>query len=286
MKNISEHQKGILYVLAAALLWSSGGLFIKLISLNAMQLSFFRCLIAAITFALIFKKRTLLFNRLSIINSVIYAIVLITFVIATKTTTAANAIFLQATAPIYVLIFEPLLNKTRYERINIITVGVCIIGMILFFVGKLEPGHLEGNLVALISGITFAALFLGMKQNDQKYQQSSIFWGNILVALICLPFLSSLEVITFSDLWMVSFLGIFQIAFAYAFFASGLKRVLAVEASIISMVEPVFNPVWVFIGYGETPTVTAIIGGIIILCAIVVRSLITQTPIIKKKFNF
>lgn len=286
MKNLSEHHKGILYVFTAALLWSSGGLFIKLISFNAMQLSFFRCLIAAITFALIFKKRTLIFNKLSIINSFIYAIVLITFVIATKTTTAANAIFLQATAPIYVLIFEPLLNKTRYERINIITVGVCIIGMILFFVGKLEPGHLEGNLVALISGITFAALFLGMKQNDQKYQQSSIFWGNILVALICFPFLSSLEVINFSDLWMVSFLGVFQIALAYAFFASGLKRIYAVEASIIAMIEPVLNPVWVFIGYGETPSITAIIGGVIILCAILVRSLISQSPMIKKKFNF
>ena len=136
MKNLSEHQKGILYVFTAALLWSSGGLFIKLISFNAMQLSFFRCLIAAITFALIFRKRTLIFNKLSVINSVIYAIVLITFVIATKTTTAANAIFLQATAPIYVLIFEPLLNKTRYERINIITVGVCILGMILFSLKK------------------------------------------------------------------------------------------------------------------------------------------------------
>lgn len=286
MQNISEHQKGILYVFAAALLWSSGGLFIKLISFSAMQLSFFRCSIAALTFALIFRKQILLVNKLSIINSTIYSVVLISFVIATKTTTAANAIFLQATAPIYVLIFEPLINKTRYERINVITVGVCVLGMILFFVGKLEPGHLEGNLVALISGITFAAFFLGMKRNDQKYQQSSIFWGNILVALICIPFLSSLEMITFSDLWMVSFLGVFQIALAYAFFASGLKRIIAVEASIISMVEPVLNPVWVLIGYGEVPSVTAIIGGLIILTAIIVRSLITGAPIIKRKFTF
>lgn len=285
MKNLSEHQKGILYVFTAALLWSSGGLFIKLISLNAMQLSFFRCSIAAITFAIIFKKRILLFNKLSLINSFIYAIVLITFVIATKTTTAANAIFLQSTAPIYVLIFEPIFNKTKYERINIITVAVCVLGMILFFVGKLEPGHLEGNFVALISGITFAAFFLGMKQNDHKYQQSSIFWGNVLVAMICIPFLTSIELISFSDLWMVSFLGVFQIAIAYAFFASGLKRIYAVEASIISMVEPVLNPVWVFIGYGEVPSLEAIIGGLIILTAIVVRSLITQTSI-KSKFSF
>jgi drug/metabolite transporter (DMT)-like permease len=285
MRNLSEHQKGILYVFTAALLWSSGGLFIKLISFSAMQLSFFRCSIAAITFALIFKKQILLVNKLSIVNSCIYAVVLIAFVIATKTTTAANAIFLQATAPIYVLIFEPLINKSRYERINIITVVVCVLGMILFFVGKLEPGHLEGNLVALISGITFAAFFLGMKRNDQKYQQSSIFWGNILVALICIPFLSSLEMISFSDLRMVSFLGVFQIAVAYAFFASGLKRIFAVEASIISMVEPVLNPVWVLIGYGEVPSVTAIIGGTIILGAIIIRTLYSGSGLIIRKFK-
>jgi len=285
MNNLSEHQKGLLFVLTAALLWSTGGLFIKLISFSAMQLSFFRCSIAAVTFAIIFKKRVLLINKLSIANSIIYAVVLITFVIATKTTTAANAIFLQATAPIYVLIFEPIINKTRYDRINIITVSVCVIGMLLFFVGKLEPGHLEGNLVALISGVTFAALFLGMKKNDQKFQQSSIFWGNILVALICIPFLVSLEMISFSDLWMVSFLGVFQIAFAYAFFASGLKRIFAVEASIISMVEPVFNPVWVFLGYGETPTVYSIIGGLIILGAIISRTIYSGSGLIIRKFK-
>jgi drug/metabolite transporter (DMT)-like permease len=286
MQTISEHTKGLLFVLTAALLWSTGGLFIKLISFSAMQLSFFRCAIAAITFALIFKKRILLLNKLSVLNSIIYAVVLISFVIATKTTTAANAIFLQATAPIYVLIFEPILTKTKYDRVNIITVGVCVVGMILFFVGKLEPGHLEGNLVALISGITFAAFFLGMKKNDQQYQQSSIFWGNIIVALVCIPFLASLELITFSDIWMVSFLGVFQIAIAYAFFASGLKRIIAVEASIISMIEPVLNPVWVYLGYGETPSITAIIGGVIILGAIIVRSMITGAPVLKRKFDF
>jgi drug/metabolite transporter (DMT)-like permease len=286
MKNLSEHQKGILFVFIAGLLWSTGGLFIKLISLPAMQLAFFRCTIAAITFGILFRKRILLINRLTVINSAFYAAILITFVIATKTTTAANAIFLQSTAPIYVLIFEPIFNKTKYEKINVITVVVCVLGMLLFFIGKLEPGYLEGNVIALLSGIAFAAFFLGMKKNDQRYQQSSIFYGNILVSLICFPFLFSIEVVTFSDLWMVTFLGVFQIAIAYAFFASGLKRIFAVEASIISMVEPVFNPVWVFFGYGEIPSVTAIIGGLIILGAIVVRSLITGAPTLYRKFKF
>jgi len=286
MKKLSEHQKGILFVLIAGLLWSSGGLFIKLISLPAMQLAFFRCSIAAITFGIIFRKKILLVNKLALVNSLFYAGILITFVIATKTTTAANAIFLQSTAPIYVLIFEPIFNKTKYERINIITVAVCMVGMLLFFVGKIEPGHLEGNIIALFSGVAFASFFLGMKKNDPKFQTSSIFYGNILVAIISIPFLFTLETLTTSDLWMVTFLGVFQIAIAYAFFSAGLKRIYVVEASIISMIEPVLNPVWVFIGYGEVPSITAIIGGLIILGSVIIRSVITGASTIRNKFNF
>ncbi|MGB5530441.1 MAG: EamA family transporter, partial [Ignavibacteriaceae bacterium] len=187
--------------------------------------------------------------------------------------------------PIYVLIFEPIFNKTKYERINIITVAVCMVGMLLFFVGKLEPGHLEGNIIALFSGIAFASFFLGMKKNEPQYLISSIFYGNILVAIISIPFMFSLETLTSSDLWMVTFLGVFQIAIAYAFFSAGLKRIYAVEASIISMIEPVLNPVWVFIGYGEVPTIFAAIGGGIIIVTIVLRSLIGGSDFIVKKFR-
>jgi drug/metabolite transporter (DMT)-like permease len=285
MKNLSEHQKGLLFVFIAAFLWSSGGLFVKLITLSPMQISFFRCIIAAITFVIFFRNRVLRFNKLTLLNSFFYACVLISFVISTKLTTAANAIFLQSTAPIYVLIFEPLINNTRYKKINVFTIAVCFAGMILFFVGKIDPGHIEGNLVALFSGLSFAAFFLGMKKNDHKFQQSSIFFGNVLVAIICIPFLFSLQVLTLTNFWMVAFLGVFQIAIAYAFFASGLKRIIAVEASIISMIEPVFNPVWVYLGYGEVPSITAILGGLIILGAIVARTLIVGAPFGKGKLN-
>lgn len=286
MHHLSDHSKGVLAVVLTALLWSSGGLFIKLISLTSMQLSFFRCLIAAIVFAVIFRKKVLKVNRLAILNAFFYATVLTLFVIATKTTTAANAIFLQSTAPIYVLIFEPIINKTRWEPINIITIAVCFIGMILFFLGELSPGHLEGNIVALFAGVAFAAFFLGMRKNDKEYQQSAIFYGNIIVAVICIPFILELETISFNDLWMVSFLGVFQIAAAYAIFTYGIKRILAVEASIISMLEPVLNPVWVLLGYGEVPTTFAILGGVIIISAISVRTLILGGPGLKSKFKF
>ena len=221
MQNLSEHNKGILAVFLTAILWSSGGLFIKLISLDSMELSFFRCAIAAVVFALMFRKRILKLNPLALLNSFAYAAVLILFVIATKTTTAANAIFLQSTAPIYVLIFEPLLTKTKWERINIITIVVCFLGMILFFMGDLTPGDIKGNIAALLAGVAFAAFFLGMKKNEPQYGESSIFYGNVLVALICIPFITDMNSISVQDFAMVSFLGVFQIAFAYSLFSYG-----------------------------------------------------------------
>ena len=120
----------------------------------------------------------------------------------------------------------------------------------------------------------------------REYGESSIFYGNVLVALICIPFVTDLTSISLQDFAMVSFLGVFQIAFAYALFSYGLKRIIAVEASIISMFEPVLNPIWVFIGYGEAPSFYAIIGGVIIITAISSRTIISNSNFIKSKFKF
>ncbi|MEE9449681.1 MAG: EamA family transporter [Ignavibacteriaceae bacterium] len=285
MKQLSEHQQGLIAIFIAAILWSSGGLLIKLITLTPMQISFFRSAIAAATFAVIFRKKILKVNWFTLLNSVFYAAVLIFFVLATKTTTAANAIFLQSTAPIYVLIFEPIINKTKYEKANTITVAVCLVGMVLFFLGDLKPGELDGNIYGLLAGIFFASFFLGMRKNGKEYQQSSIFWGNVLVAIICLPFVFSIAELSFADLWRVSFLGMFQIAIAYAIFSFGLKRVYAVEASIISLIEPVFNPVWVLIGYGEVPAVYAIAGGVIIILSITTRTVQMGRILFRRRVN-
>lgn len=285
MKHLPEHKKGLIAVFTAAILWSTGGLFIKLITLDAMELSFFRCVFAAIVFAVIFRKEIFHANGFTFINAILYAAVLILFVIATKTTTAANAIFLQYTAPIYILIFEPLINKTHFEKLNLYTIIICFLGMILFFMGELSPGHLEGNIYALLSGLAFASFMIGMRKNKAEYQFSSIFYGNVLVALICIPFILDLQTLHFSDLWMVAFLGIFQIGIAYAIFSYGLKKVYAIEASLISMIEPVLNPLWVFLGYGETPSFMAIIGGIIIIATISFRSFIFESPVLKARLN-
>lgn len=285
MQSLADHRKGILGVMAAALLWSSGGIFIKLISLNAFQLACLRSVFAALVFVILFKKKLLEVNGLTFLNAVFYAGILILFVLATKMTTAANAIFLQYTAPIYVLFLEPVINKTKYELINIITIVFCFIGMVLFFIGELSPGHIQGNIIAMLSGVAFAAFLVGMRKNRPEYQFSSIFYGNVLIALICFPSLFSIEHFTLPDFGMIAFLGIFQIGIAYAIFSYGLKRVYAIEASLISMIEPLLNPVWVFVGYGEIPAIMAIAGGIIIISAISVRAFILESPTIQNKLK-
>lgn len=276
MNFLTDHQKGLAAVLISAVIWSTGGLFIKLMTFNAYEISFYRSIFAALVFIILFKKNVFKVNKLSIFAGISYAAILILFVIATKLTTAANAIFLQYTAPIYVLILEPLLLKTKYERINILTVILCLTGMTLFFVGELTPGHIEGNIIALLSGISFASFMLLMRKNGKEYQSGSIFWGNIFVCIVCIPFLFGETDYNFQNFWMVSFLGIFQIGLAYAIFTYGMKRVLAIEASLIAMVEPVLNPVWVFIWYGEQPLLNAIFGGVIILTAIMIRTIIVE----------
>lgn len=285
MQTIAEHRRGLLAVIASALLWSTGGIFIKLISLNAFQLSSLRSLFAALVFLILFRKKLLEVNGLTFLNSLFYAAILILFVIATKMTTAANAIFLQYTAPIYVLFLEPLINKTKYQLVNIVTIVFCFIGMILFFIGELSPGYLEGNIIALLSGIAFAAFLIGMRKNRPEYQFSSIFYGNVIITLVCLPSMFSVKAISISDFGMIAFLGIFQIGFAYAIFSYGLKRVYAIEASLISMIEPVLNPVWVFIWYGEVPALLAITGGIIIITAISVRAFILESSLLQKRLK-
>lgn len=281
----TAHRKGLAAIIIAAILWSTGGVLIKLTSLNAIQLSSIRSLFAALTFLAIFKKRAIIINKAGLLNAIFYAGILVLFVTATKMTTAANAIFLQYTAPIYVLIFEPIINKTKYEKINIISSLFCFLGMGLFFFDQLTPGHLVGNIIALISGIAFALFLLGVRKNSDEYQYSTVFYGNIIITLIGLYSVAGIHNIGFNDAVYTIYLGVFQIGIAYAFFNFGLLKVQAIEASLISMIEPVLNPVWVLIWYGEKPGSYAIAGGIIILLSITFRTIIQEFYLRKKQLG-
>jgi drug/metabolite transporter (DMT)-like permease len=268
----------LLFVLAAALLWSTGGLFIKWTSLSGLALSFSRSFFAMFTIALLTRHEGFRLNRITAAATVLYAILVILFVLATKQTTAANAIFLQYTAPVYVLIFEPLMYKEKFRTRDLITVLVCVGGMTLFFVGQLRPQDVAGNLLALASGVCFAFYFLLLRHPKAREvnRASSVIYGNLLVVVVTAPWgLAAVGGINLQDAVNVIYLGVVQLGIAYALFTVGMTRgVRSLDAGIICFIEPVLNPVWVFLVLGERPSRWALLGGAIIVAAVITHMLL------------
>lgn len=258
------------------MIWSTGGLFIKWTTLSGLELSFGRSFLAAITVAIFTRREGFGLNRITLIASVLYAALLLLFVLATKETTAANAIFLQYTAPLYVLVLEPIFYKEKFRQRDLITVIFCVIGMSLFFVGKLRPQDVTGNLLALASGVCFASYFLLLRHPRARdvNRASSVIYGNLLVVLIAAPAgLQALSHITLHDTLSVVYLGVVQIGIAYTLFTLGMSRgIRSLDAGIVGYIEPVLNPVWVFLVIGERPSKWALIGGAIIVGAVVMHT--------------
>ena len=263
-------------MLAAAIIWSTGGLFIKWTTLSGLELSFGRSLLAAITVAIFTRREGFGLNRVTIVAAILYAALLLLFVLATKETTAANAIFLQYTAPLYVLVLEPLFYKEKFRQRDLLTVVFCVIGMSLFFVGKLRPQDVTGNLLALASGLCFAFYFLLLRHASSRdvNRASSVIYGNLLVVLVAAPAgLKALPHINLHDALSVVYLGVVQIGVAYTLFTLGMARgIRSLDAGIVGYIEPVLNPVWVFLVIGERPSKWALLGGTIIVGAVVVHT--------------
>jgi len=265
-------------VLAAALLWSTGGLFIKWTNLSGLELSFYRSFFAVLTVAFFTRREGLGLNRISAVASLLYAALLILFVLATKKTTAANAIFLQYTAPVYLLILEPLIYKERFRMRDLLTVLICLGGMVLFFVGKLRPEDVAGNLLALASGVCFAVYVLMLRHSKARLvnRASSVIYGNLLAIIMTAPWgIVVLASLGRFDLLTVVFLGVFQLGLSYTLFTYAMSQgVRSLDAGIIGYIEPLLNPVWVFLVLGEKPSKWALVGGAIIITAVIVHMLV------------
>ena len=262
-----------LFLLAAAVLWSTAGAAVKLSTLSAWQLASGRSLIAAGVLALALPASRRLPSRRALLAAVAYASTVVTFILANKLTTAANAIFLQDTAPLYVLLLSPLLLRERPTRGELMAVPVFLLGLSLFFLDQLHPGQLTGNLVALGSGVAFALCILGLRAVGDE-GQGVLVWGNLIAGTsVLLPALGGPPP-TPLDLGLLVFLGVFQLGMAYACFQRGLRDTPAVEASLLILLEPVLNPVWTFLLAGERPGPWALVGGTIILLATAWRTLL------------
>ena len=262
-----------LYLLAAAALWSTAGAAVKLSTLSAWQIASGRSLVAALVLALALPAGRRLPSARGLAASVAYAATVVLFITANKLTTSANAIFLQDTAPLYVLLLSPLLLRERISRSELTAVPVFLLGLSLFFLDQLDPGQMLGNGVALAAGVAFAFCILGLRAAGDE-GASVLVWGNLIAgASVLLPALGGPRPTTL-DIGLLVFLGVFQLGLAYTLFQRGLRETPAVEASLLILLEPVLNPVWTFLLAGERPGPWALVGGAIILLATAWRTLL------------
>ncbi len=276
-------RKAVLYLLATALLWSTGGLFIKWIDLHPLALAGLRSAISALfllaaTGRLSPRRLRLLrqppfrLSPLSLAAGLSYAGVVILFVLATKLTTAANAIVLQYTAPIFVALFSYGFLGERVSGADWLTIGAVLGGLLLFFVGRLSPAGLWGNLIAIGAGMCFAWLALLLRRQKDASPVESIILGNLLAALICLPFILRARPSP-ADWLGVLYLGVVQLGAAYLLYSQAVPYVRAVELILIPVIEPLLNPVWVFLALGERPGLWGALGGVVVVGAVTFQGL-------------
>jgi drug/metabolite transporter, DME family len=261
-----------LQILAAAVLWSTAGAAIKSCGLDGWQIASGRSLVAGLFLVALVPECRRLPSLRVLLVAVAYAFTVVLFVVATKLTTAANAIFIQDTAPLWVLLLSPWLLGERPTRGELLAIPVYGLGLGLFFLDDLSAGQLQGNLVALGSGIAFALSIMGLRLVRHE-GPSALVHGNLLAALAALPMALSGPSPTGLDLALVGYLGVFQLGLSYLLFSRGLLGTPAVEASLLVLLEPVLNPIWTFLAAGERPGPWAVVGGAIVLGATAWRAI-------------
>lgn len=261
---------GTLCVFLAALLYSIGGLCIKVIPWNGMSINGARTLIALVVIGIYLAiiRHKPRFNRWIFLGSLCIFGTNALYSMANKLTTAANTIVLQFTAPIFVIVFSALFWKRRPQKLDIAACVVVFGGVLFFFVDSLEAGGALGNLLAILSGAAYGGVFL-LNDFPDSDAISAVFWGDVLSAVTGLPFLLQEQALAPIALFSLVILGVFQVAVAYILLTIGLRTTPAVTASLVSGIEPVLNPLLVALFYGETIGRFAFIGAAVVICGVV-----------------
>lgn len=271
---------GRLQVLTAAVLFSTAGMVVKATALTAWQVAGFRSAVAAL-FLLVVARMPLRPTKRTLGIGLVIAVTFITFILANKLTTAAHAVFLQAAAPVYLVLLGPWLLGERVHMTDLPFLGVVIVGLLLLFAGSIEPSATApnpvlGNIVAASSGVTWALVLIGVRyisRDGGDAAMTATFYGNVFAFLLCAPLAFPVVGARPVDWAVIGYLGCFQLALAYVMLARGIGKLHALEASLLLLLEPALNPLWTFLVHGETPGVLGSIGGGLVLVATTVRAL-------------
>ena len=273
---MNNHRSAIFLLLLTALLWSTGGFLIKLVVWHPMAIAGGRSAIATIVLWVFLKKPQFNWSAIQITGALCYAATVILFVLANKMTTAANAILLQYTGPIYVALLSSWLLKERITKIDWLSIITAMFGMALFFLDSLSSEGMLGNIIAIAAGIAFAGLAISLRKQKEGSPTESILLGNILTAIIGIPFMIDSGLPNNESIIGIVLLGTIQLGLPYILYAKAIKHVTALESVLIPVLEPLLNPLWVFMTHGEKPGTWANIGGAIVLIAILGRSVLQK----------
>ena len=273
MKN--ERTKAILFLAAASVLWSSGGILIKLVDWNPVAIAGSRSFIAAWVVLLYLKKPRFTWSKAQMGGAVAYAATVILFVAANKLTTATNAIMLQYTAPVFVAILGIWILKEKTHWFDWTAIVLVFAGMALFFIDNVGGGSVLGNVVAILSGFCLACLTVALRFQKSGSPIETTLLGNVLTFLVAVPFMLN-SMPDMKSIMGILLLGVFQLGFSYILYALAIKHVTALEAILIAVLEPLLNPVWVFLFAGEVPSLFALIGGAIVIVSVMTRNIIVM----------
>ena len=268
---MKKENLAIAEMLICATLWSIAGIFMKLLPWNGFAVASLRSLIAGLTIAayILIRGKRIIINRRTIVTGVFTACVYTCFAVANKLTTAANAIVLQFTSPVFIVIFSALILKKRIRRSDALVVSFTLLGIALFFFDQLRPGYILGNFVAIAAGMFMAGMFMAVGELEGEQRFSGILIGQTLTFLVGLPFvIATRPEFTAVTTLSILILGVFQLGISYILYVESSKYCPPLACCLLGAAEPLLNPVWVLIFDGERPGVFALIGGVIVVVSI------------------
>lgn len=268
------HGISILYLLITAILWSTGGLLIQSIDAHPFAIAGGRSMIAGVLLWVYLRKPRFTFSKAQLAGALFYALTVILFVLANKLTSAANAILLQYTGPIHVALFSWMFLKEKVTKIDWLAIIAVIVGMCLFFMDDISTDGMLGNIVAILAGMAFAGLAISLRMQKDESPLESILLGNIVTGLFGFAWLYQSMPMNQDSMIGLLLLGIVQLGIPYILYAKAIQHVTALESILIPVLEPLLNPLWVFLASGIIPGYGACIGGVIVVTAIIGRSIV------------
>ena len=272
MNSLTERRKAILFLILAAALWSTAGVFVKALDWEPVSILAGRGLFTSIVFLLYLRRLPTRWSRWMVLAAGASMATQFLFITSTKLTTAANSIFLQYTAPIYVVLLAYWLLREKPSRADWVAMGIIFLGLLLFFGDQLSTEGFSGNILAVISGVTAAVMMVAFRAQKDSSPEDSVLLASLVIAIFGFPSILK-ESWTVTDWLSIAYLGVIQIGRAFILFTRGIKHIPALEANLIGTLEPILSPVWVFLFLGERMGAFALLGGLVVLVGVIINAI-------------